>query len=375
MLRRLLLISILLLVCSTLYSQIKYCKAIASTPQVSLNNVSTDVSKVKTIRVVVHFPLRANGTDNFTETKDCYGKVCSYNGYWFAENFIERANYCLQNNVEMRRQLKGKPIPVKDINIQFELAGVMFDRSTTTTDYYKLVLNNDVYTLINSINLGNLRESVPSDILSNAVHLFLYKEAWGKGYSDCAYSGLVSGVANVYDGYTAAEKEDSKLWYFQGYIGTAAIHEVGHCLSLNHPNQTGDGTPTYSDDGCADTPTRKELEDAGYTTDEIYAWNDHDRGSNNVMDYNASQRAWTPNQIERAHKTIESKKSIKQNEFSKSTQTVSGTIKNNNKVVIAKSVTVSNTSVKNGRALYVNCDEVLINGEFTVESGCEFVAQ
>ncbi len=370
MLRRLLLISILLLVCSTLYSQIIYCTAVARTSQVSLSNVSTDVSKVKTIRVVVHFPLRSNGTDNFTETKDCTGKVCSYNGYWFAEKFIERANYCLQHNVEMRQQLSYKKIPVKDINIQFELAGVVFDRNDNL--FVSEEIKKGVWSLLNGTNLGNAGSGLNSDVKNSAIHIFLYSETSGRGIASGSTYCMVSGVSDAYTEHIQSNFND---WYFEGRVGHAAIHEVGHCLNLDHPNRTANGTEsTTINDGCADTPSYSELIADGYTRDEIFAWNGS-RASNNVMDYNASQSAWTPNQIERAHKEIDSKKYIKQNEFSKSVETVSGTIKNNNKVVIAKSVTVSNTSVKNGRALYVNCDEVLINGEFTVESGCEFVAQ
>ncbi len=242
---------------------------------------------------------------------------------------------------------------------------VSFDRNDKL--FVSEEIKDGVWSLLNGTNLGNAGTGLNSDVKNSAIHIFLYSETSGRGIASGSTYCMVSGVSDAYTKYIQNNFND---WYFEGEIGHAAIHEVAHCLNLQHPNMTPDGKASATiNDGCDDTPSYKELIADGYTKEEIYAWNDHERGSNNVMDYNASQSAWTPNQIERAHKAIESKKNIKHNEFLKSTQTIIETINLENKVVIAQSVIVSNTTVKNGKALYVNCDEFTVTGPFEVEKG------
>ena len=74
------------------------------------------------------------------------------------------------------------------------------------------------------------------------------------------------------------------FWAYRGVIN----HEVGHIYGLSH-------TWGYND-GCEDTPKHKNN-----------CWNRNQRPgcdtltSNNVMDYNAMQHAWTPCQIGKVH--------------------------------------------------------------------------
>ena len=42
-------------------------------------NASANVNSPKTIRLIIHFPLKSDGTENFTETKDCNGNTSSNN--------------------------------------------------------------------------------------------------------------------------------------------------------------------------------------------------------------------------------------------------------------------------------------------------------
>ena len=131
--KRSLLISVLVLCQLMVNAQNIYCVALNPTPKAtSIKPSSVDMSP-KIIRVIVYFPLKDSGiNNNFTETTDCYGKVNSYTGYWFAETLIERTNLSLKKNVAMRQYLRkytegsdlGIP-QVNDINIQLELAGVV----------------------------------------------------------------------------------------------------------------------------------------------------------------------------------------------------------------------------------------------------------
>lgn len=87
-------------------------------------NKTADITEFKTIRVNIHFILKSNETENFTETTDVYGSQNAYTGYWFADKVIEQCNYWLNNNPEMTQQLSCCPIDVLDINYNYRLAGV-----------------------------------------------------------------------------------------------------------------------------------------------------------------------------------------------------------------------------------------------------------
>ena len=55
-----------------------------------------------------------------------------------------------------------------------------------------------------------------------------------------------------------------------------------------------------------------------------------------IMDYSCNQSAWTPQQIEKVHLNIAQRKYLYPNSFKSNVVTISGTIKQGNKVVIAK---------------------------------------
>lgn len=91
-------------------------------------------------------------------------------------------------------------------------------------------------------------------------------------------------VSGVFD------KVKAKPWSFAGVLN----HEIGHVLGLGH---------AWTHDGCEDTPIHPNC------------WNKSTQppcdtmASNNVMDYNAQQNAWTPCQIGKIHRNFASLRS------------------------------------------------------------------
>lgn len=345
------------------------CTAVArDVATLNLKDAFANVNTKKTVRVIIHFPLKSNGTENFTETKDCFGNPSNHNGYWFAEKFIEIANYCLRNNVEMQQQLSyKKPIPVNPINIQLVLAGVVFHRNDNL--FYYVVNEKNYKMYANPTTLSLTANYVDQTIKEDALHVFLYNGQCGYGISEVSGNiCVVQGVDNVYKGYINHNKND---WYFEGWIVRLSLHEMGHCFSLKHPKLSSNGKKCESmdcdfDDDCSDTPTYQELIADGYKNP--YEWNGEEQ-SNNFMDYSSYLAAWTPCQIERVHKNIAQRARICSNSYKNTTATLSSSVNQENKIVVARRVTAKNVAIAKDKALFANCVEFQTNGTFEVPLG------
>jgi len=93
--------------------------------------------------------------------------------------------------------------------------------------------------------------------------------------------------------------------------------------------------------------------------------------SNNLMDYTASMTALSPLQIATMHNCIDGTKLYYRNCKYK-TQSLNITYFTTNKAYIAKQVTIpatSNIVVSNNCALFINAEEVTVDGEFEVQLG------
>lgn len=318
-------------------------------------NETTDITEHKTVRVNIHFILRSNGTGNFTETTDLYGVQNSYTGYWFADKVIEQCNYWLNNNPEMTQQLSCCPIDVLDINYDYQLAGVFFDRNDT---YFN---NQDIHSAL--IKNG-----------TNIINVMVYPNFLGYNFANSL------GGNATYNGRAKAAYDDYLLyggnWGIYNSMSLAINHEVGHCLSLEHCKRYsfGDCCTTNSVsclDDCDDTPTYQGLINDGYTDPCI--WNGPGY-SNNIMDYSPLETAFTPCQIEKVHDHIDfAKNYFKYGVYQYSSTTVSSFT--DNAAYIANSVSIpsgSTISIPNGKRLYIDATSFQVLGSFEVPVGSVF---
>ena len=94
--------------------------------------------------------------------------------------------------------------------------------------------------------------------------------------------------------------------------------------------------------------------------------------SNNMMDYVAGNHALSPMQIAKMHQCIDAGARFFYRNCKYKTQFLSITNFTTNKAYIAKQVTIpsrSNIVVGNNSALYINAEEVTIDGQLEVQSG------
>jgi hypothetical protein len=305
----------------------------------------------KTLRINIHFILRNNGTGNFTETRNINGNTSSENGYWLSDVIINAANNYLANNVEMIQQLSYSSIPVWDINYGYKLNGVFFHRSDT---YFECYYSPSAL----AINSGY------------AINVFLF--AGNAGHAAAGYDKCwVGGLSQAYTDYL----NSNNIWHIQKDAKTLN-HEIGHNLSLDHPKRSPGGKKSviggvqYTD-ACNDTPTFMELINDGYT--DPYEWCQGEY-SNNLMDYSCNKQALTPCQINQVHSYIETNfTDYLYGNFQNSYVQI--TSFSDNMAYIAETVEIpsgSSITIFNSKKLYIDAQELIINGEFEVPLGSTF---
>jgi len=240
----------------------------------------------KYVRVNMHFVNSPEGDMNFSEAA----------GTEFAKNLINSANWCLRNNKKMNLPV-GNDTPVLSPSYQYVLGknngdeGIYFH---TTDKYYVCNKNNknsqdpySTYSKWHYDNFGVRKGEVinifflehPADSLGSPT----YKDKQA-GIGHITWSKIL-GAYKVYKDHKANPTSNETpikrtLREYDRFLN----HELGHSLGLSH---------TWSgNDGCEDTPNNANC------------WNNNNPptadcavSSNNVMDYNASQFAFSPCQI------------------------------------------------------------------------------
>ena len=318
----------------------------------------------KTLSINVHFILRDDGTGNFAKDWDGVDYSNNYNGYYYADEIIDWCNYWLERNVELRHHQAGVQLPVLPINYKYQLSGVFFHNSSF---HY------------NTQNLGYVASSFnnnPGEALN------LYFTCWGNGggvaYLNGAYAEI-HGYYPAYINYRLPGTDDPTGWNYSKGFADAINHEIGHNLSLEHTKTTpstdccdGINFP-YCDDDCDDTPTYQEVLAQGFPDPCFWGG---PLSSNNLIDNVNENRGLSPCQIDQVHSHIEGYKTTYYPCFYTISQLILTSPINDNISYFARSIIIpsgSNLNVSNYNGLFLNAEEIEINGEFTVELGSELI--
>jgi hypothetical protein len=261
------------------------------------NAICTDPNSIKWVRVNIHFVNRDDGTGNFNQNDDGNGNS-TMNGYKRAELLINRANDFLANNQHMWRP-SGNNTAVIPTRIRYLLTGVYFHNSSNLTKSYVGSCSPDISDLHNAfgVNTGSeinyyyTRSESIVEVKINNVITYECRPLEGNGVG-ASYIG--AGISSVYGSYLTYPD-------FLDMPANLMNHEIGHILTLAH---------TWNEnDGCEDTPrgflfNGAESQCFGWVANPNDPCNNWTNISNNVMDYNSWQSAYTPCQIGRIHNDL-----------------------------------------------------------------------
>lgn len=232
------------------------------------------------MRVNVHWMNSRDSTQNVPEAEAAA----------WTQNILHAMNYALANNKKMLLPPRNNT-PVHPINIQYVLTGRPNDPNDDGV-YYHYDDSLYYYVHINKKHANLFSRDVINKYgvqLDTVLNLF-FMPHHPDSVASRTYSPGSVGVA-LHNAVKMATrwrpdflKDKNSYWRYRGVIN----HEVGHILGLSHA--------WTSSDGCDDTPVHPNRcygSDSGPGCDSL--------ASNNLMDYNNLQLAWTPCQIARAH--------------------------------------------------------------------------
>lgn len=235
-----------------------------------------DHTPMKYIRVNVHFMNSTDSSQNFNGEK----------GIKYAKALISYANLPLKDNKKMFLP-KGNNTPVLPVRYEYVLTPATDDPNDEGVYFH---YDDELFYFVQvgqNRNLGDRRVLDKYNVGSDTIMNLFVMPHHPDSIASPTYSVTHTGIALKNNVKVAGLFESDKpAWFFKGLIN----HEIGHVLGLSH-------TWSYPD-GCDDTPKNRNC------------WNItksgpcKDGASNNVMDYNARQHAWTPCQIGRIHRTF-----------------------------------------------------------------------
>jgi hypothetical protein len=243
-----------------------------SDPQLYSPCIIGDYSSTKFIRVNFHFLNSEDGLSNYLPKE----------GNQLVRQLVNNANLRLRSNEKMNLPI-GNHTPVCSPDYQYVIqtdhgdSGIFYHYDNDLCFFANKGKhrNNYDYTVIEKYSVG----------LDSVINVFIMphipEELQDKNYKS-SRTGVALGNGLKIAGLFELKKEP---WEF----ATLLNHEIGHILGLRHTWNTNDN--------CEDTPRHNNC------------WSSSGKGkcelaSNNAMDYNNSQMAWTPCQLGLIHKSF-----------------------------------------------------------------------
>ncbi len=251
-----------------------------------------EATPIRFIRVNFHIMQKSDGTGSFNEAQ----------GIQYCHELVDRVNFRYSNNLPMNLPA-GNNTPVLPTRIRIVLSNdagtgkeAIYFHPDDSLCYFIKNLKKGPFALtdkgiFDKYAIGN--DSIINIFLLEHFPDSLASPTYGTMSNGISYGNNIKLAGSYYNRYTDFPG-DNGTTFNKGadFYAKLICHEIGHSLGINH---------TWNwDDGCEDTPKNDGCWSAtgvppcdGLTT-------------NNVMDYNWSQQAFTPCQIGRMHYNLSS---------------------------------------------------------------------
>ncbi|OJX88816.1 MAG: hypothetical protein BGP01_05625 [Paludibacter sp. 47-17] len=221
---------------------------------------------IKVVRLTFHIIQKEDGSNNFPNN--------STSNEFLSVSTMETLNNSMRENAVMNLDAHLAPFQ-PDTRIRFELTNIYYwndDYDNEYRTYYSNYYNNVYYVLYGNYLTAKYVTSRPNVMFKdNSIHVFFCMGGSSAGGHTTLASSKWMVLTNMSTSHPAFTFRTIK-------------HEMGHIMGLEHS--------WIANDGCDDTPPNPNCWDQ-HNCDSVH--------SNNTMDYNNCQCAFTQCQINKMH--------------------------------------------------------------------------